>query len=180
MEIIKTPLNDCCIIKNKKFGDSRGFFMESFNKYKLREEGIIFDPYQLNLAGSSKNVLRGLHYQLNPYSQSKIVGVMSGKVLDVAVDLRPDSETYKKSFTIELKDQETMLYVPKGFGHGYLTLTDDTVFYYLVDQNYAPSRERGIIYNDPELNIDWGSVKNPIISEKDASLPALKDAEYNF
>ena len=180
MEINETPLRDCYIINNTRFADERGFFMESFNKKAFKDFGIDFDPCQLNYAGSSKNVLRGLHYQLEPHSQSKLVGIINGAVLDIVVDLRKNSSTFKQSFKIILENQNTMLYIPKGFAHGYYTLKDDTIFYYLVDHLYTPEVERGILYCDKQLNIDWELTDNPIISQKDLNQPSFTKAEINF
>lgn len=176
MEIIETPLKDCLIIKANVFGDERGFFLESFNQKKLKNAGIDFEVKQINFAKSGKNVLRGLHFQKAPHAQGKLVGVISGAVMDVAVDLRPDSPTFKKHFNLEISSQDTFLLVPKGFAHGYYTLEAETVFYYAVDNYYNAEAESGLIYNDPELNIDWGLIDLPIISEKDLNQPSLEGA----
>lgn len=167
MEIISTPLKDCFIIKVPKFGDDRGFFLESFHQRKLSEKGVDFDVKQVNFAKSQGNVLRGLHFQKGSFAQAKLVGVISGAVLDVVVDMRPDSNTYLKHFKIILEDQGTLFLVPKGFAHGYYTLYDNTVFHYAVDNFYSPENEGGLLYNDPVLNIDWELKESPIVSEKD-------------
>lgn len=181
MEIIETPLNDCFIIKNKVFGDERGFFLESFNKERFKEvTALDFDVKQINFAKSQKYVLRGLHYQLNPYSQSKLVGVINGSVLDVVVDLRKSSSTFGKKFELKIQDQATLLFVPMGFGHGYEVLSDETIFYYGVDNFYNPENERGLAYNDPKLQIGWVNPQQNIISEKDKNHPVLEKAELNF
>lgn len=177
MEIIETPLQDCYIIKSRVFGDDRGFFLESFNQKKLTEAGIDFEVKQINFAKSAKNVMRGLHYQKQPHSQSKLVGVVSGAVVDIAVDLRQSSPTFKKYFKLEISSQDTFLLIPKGFAHGYYTLEDDTAFYYAVDHFYEPDAERGVIYNDSELKIDWGFIGLPVISDKDKNQPSVADAE---
>jgi dTDP-4-dehydrorhamnose 3,5-epimerase len=172
MEIIKTPLKGCLIIKAQKFGDGRGFFMESFNKQKLQEAGIDFDVKQVNLAKSQKNVLRGLHFQKDSFSQGKLVHVIHGAVLDVVVDIRKESETYLQHFSYKLNSEGIFLLIPRGFAHGYLTLEDNTLFQYAVDNYYAPNYEGGIRYDDPKLNIDWGFEKEPLIS--------LKDLQHSF
>jgi dTDP-4-dehydrorhamnose 3,5-epimerase len=167
MEIIKTPLKDCLVIKMPKFGDERGFFLESYNKSKLSDYGIEFDVKQVNFAKSQKNVLRGMHFQKETFAQAKLVGVICGAVLDVVVDIRKDSPTYLKHFKYELSSPEILLLVPRGFAHGYYTLADDTVFHYAVDNFYSPENEGGILYNDPKLNIDWELKETPLVSEKD-------------
>lgn len=173
MEIIGTPLKDCFIVKALVFGDERGFFLESFNKQELKKAGIDFEVKQINFAKSDKNVLRGLHFQKPPYSQSKLVGVISGSVIDVVVDLRRDSPTYLEHYRLEISSRDTFLYVPKGFAHGYYTLESETVFYYAVDEFYNPEAESGLFYDDPRLNIDWGLIGLPIISEKDNNQPMI-------
>ena len=148
MEVIKTPLKDCLIIKTKMFGDDRGFFMESFNQRQFLENGIDFEVKQINFAKSGKNVLRGLHFQKNPHAQTKLVGVISGAVLDVVVDMRKDSPTFKQSYSLKIESRDTFLLIPKGFAHGYYTLEENTIFYYAVDNFYNPEAESGLIYND--------------------------------
>lgn len=180
MEIIRTPLNDCFFIKSKMFGDERGFFMESFNKAKLSDHGLDFDVKQINFAKSSKNVLRGMHYQMEPAAQGKLVGVMSGAVIDVAVDIRKNSPTYKQHFKIEISSPDTLFYIPRGFAHAYYTLADDTLFYYAVDNFYNPDLESGLRYNDPELNIDWDLKEEPIVSQKDRNWPDFKTYHLNL
>jgi dTDP-4-dehydrorhamnose 3,5-epimerase len=167
MEIIQTPLKDCYIVKVPKFGDDRGFFLESFHQRKLADLGVNFEIKQVNFAKSQKNVLRGLHFQKGEFEQAKLVGVISGAVIDVAVDMRKESPSYLKHFSIKLEDQGTLFLVPKGFAHGYYTLADNTVFHYAVDNFYSPENEGGILYNDPKLNIDWELKETPLVSEKD-------------
>lgn len=173
MELIETSLKDCFVIKNKVFGDERGFFLESFNKKKLEDVGISFEVKQVNFAKSQKNVLRGLHYQIKPYSQAKLVGVISGAVTDVVVDLRKDSPSFLKHFKYSIEDPSTLIYIPEGFAHGYLTTQDETLFYYAVNNFYKPDHERGVLYCDKTLNIDWGNDENTIISPKDLNQPEL-------
>jgi dTDP-4-dehydrorhamnose 3,5-epimerase len=167
MEVIKTPIDGCLVIKADKFGDDRGFFMESFNQQKFQEAGISFEVKQINLAKSEKNVLRGLHFQKGDAAQSKLVNVTQGAVRDVVVDIRPNSRTYMQHFTYELTSPEVFLLVPKGFAHGYFTLADETMFQYAVDNYYSPTEEGGILYNDPKLAIDWGFEETPSVSIKD-------------
>lgn len=173
MEITKTPLADCLIIEAKKFGDDRGFFMESFNHKDFSEAGVNLEVKQINLAKSQKNVLRGLHYQVREFAQAKLVHVLQGSALDVVVDLRKESATYLQSFSIVLDDPSVFFYVPSGFAHGYYTLTNDTLFQYAVDNYYAPDHEAGIRYDDPKLNINWGLKGQPLISKKDLEHPLL-------
>lgn len=173
MELMETPLKDCFVIKNKVFGDERGFFLESFNEKKLEELGIKFTVKQVNFAKSQKNVLRGLHYQTEPFAQAKLVGVISGGVVDVVVDLRKDSPSYLMHFKYTIEDPSTMIFIPRGFAHGYLTLSDDTLFYYAVDNFYQPDYERGVLFSDKTLSIDWGNDENTIISPKDLNQPEL-------
>lgn len=174
MEIIQSPLKDCIIIKTSKFGDDRGFFLESYNQRKFKEQGIDFEVKQINFAKSTKNVLRGLHFQKEPYAQAKLVGVVSGSVLDIAVDLRKDSPTYLQSFKIVLSEPNEFFLIPRGFAHGYYTLEDHTIFHYAVDNFYSPEHEGGLRYDDPVINIDWGFTDTPIISNKDLQQPYLK------
>lgn len=180
MEVIETPIKDCYVIKTKVYGDDRGFFLESFNKKLLAESGVSFDVKQINFARSSRNVLRGLHYQLEPMAQRKLVGVMSGAVVDIAVDIREDSPTFRQYFKMELKTPDTFLLIPGGCAHGYYTLQDNTLFYYAVDNYYSAEHERGLKYNDPELKLDWNLIEeSPIVSEKDQNHPSFVKAEIS-
>lgn len=176
MEIINTPLKDCVIIKSKLFGDQRGYFLESFNQQKLTALGLEMEVKQINFAKSGKNVLRGLHFQQAPMAQAKFVSVITGGVIDVAVDLRRSSPTFGQSFMMEITSPDTLFYVPRGFAHGYHTLADDTVFYYAVDNFYSPAHEGGILYNDPALQLKWDFEMPPLVSDKDLQQPLLKDA----
>ena len=173
MEIKETPLLDCKVIHLDKHGDDRGFFLESFNQNSLESLGLGFEVKQVNFAKSGKNVLRGLHYQVEPYAQSKIVGAISGAVLDVVVDLRKGSATYLKHFKLKIDNPETLLLVPRGFAHGYLTLEENTIFHYAVDNFYSAEHEQGVRYNDPVLKIDWEYDETPMISQKDLNQPYL-------
>jgi dTDP-4-dehydrorhamnose 3,5-epimerase len=172
-----TTLAGCFVIKPKIFGDDRGLFYESFNKRRLEDAlGIELNFVQDNLSISNKNVIRGLHFQEGDAAQAKLVQVLAGKVLDVVVDLRKESTTFGRYFSIELSARDrNMLFIPRGMAHGFLSLENQTVFSYKCDAYYAPKTERGIRYNDPDLSIDWGiRIEDAIISEKDKSLPFLK------
>ena len=167
MKLIKTPLKDLIIVQPKIFEDARGYFLESYNKKLFSQAGINADFVQDNQSQSQKNVLRGLHFQNPPHSQGKLVRVLKGAVLDVAVDIRQNSATYGKHFSIRLDEKnKTMLFIPQGFAHGFLTLEDDTVFFYKCTNFYDKESEDTILWNDPDLAIDWG-IKNPVLSEKD-------------
>lgn len=179
MQVEETPLKDCFLIKPTIFEDHRGIFLETYHRKRLAElTGIDAEFVQDNQSVSSYGVLRGLHYQKGDFAQTKIVRVIFGKVLDVVVDLRPDSPTFKKTYSAILDDQNLyQLYVPKGFGHGFLTLSEKSVFAYKCDDYYRPGSEGGIIYNDPDLNIDWNFPEDKmILSEKDKNLPTFKEA----
>ena len=178
MKVEETPLKDCFIIKPDIFRDKRGLFLESYHKKKFIElTGIEIEFVQDNQSISKKGVLRGLHYQTGEFGQTKLVRAIYGKVLDVVVDLRPESPTFKQSFKIIL-DHENLyqLYIPKGFGHGFVTLSETSVFAYKCDEYYYPGSEAGIIYNDPDLAIDWEFPEEKmIISDKDLKQPRLKE-----
>lgn len=182
MEIIKTDFQDLVIIKPQIFEDARGYFFESYNKQKLSDilGGIQF--VQDNQSKSTKGTIRGLHYQLAPFAQSKLIRVLEGKILDVVVDLRKHSPTYGKHFSIELCDEnKKQLFIPQGFAHGFSVLSETAIVFYKTDNFYNPNSERGINYNDVELNIDWKINKEEaIVSTKDKVLPSFKEAETNF
>ena len=182
MEIIKTPIPDLLVIKPQIFEDSRGYFYEVYNEKRYNEVGITYRFCQDNQSRSVYGVLRGLHYQLSPASQSKLVYVIEGKVWDVAVDLRSNSPTFKQWYGIELSAENHLQFlIPKGFAHGYAVLSEMAIFAYKCDEFYNPSLERGIIYNDPILAIDWKiPAEKMIISEKDNKHPFLDKAELNF
>lgn len=177
MTITETEFKDCLMIEPTIFKDSRGFFFESFKKDELEFKlGFAIEFVQENTSFSKKGVLRGLHFQTNTAAQAKLVTVQQGEVLDVVVDLRPNSPTFKKhiKFLLSYKNHKS-LFIPKGMAHGFLTLKDNTKFTYKCDNYYNPQMESGIIYNDPDLGIDWGfPLENLIISKKDLSLPSLK------
>jgi dTDP-4-dehydrorhamnose 3,5-epimerase len=176
MEIIKTPLNDCFIIKPTLFEDARGYFFESFNRQKFKQlTDMDIDFVQDNQAKSNYGILRGLHFQLGEHAQAKLVSVIKGKVIDVAVDMRPESSTYLQHIAIELSEQNHLqLFVPRGFAHGYSVLEDNTIFFYKCDNYYNKAAEGGVIYNDPTLNIDWQlDTADMLLSEKDVLLPRV-------
>ncbi|AVR44851.1 dTDP-4-dehydrorhamnose 3,5-epimerase [Christiangramia fulva] len=178
MKVEKTPLKDCYLIKPTIFEDQRGIFLETYHRKRLAETtGIDNEFVQDNQSISRYGVLRGLHYQTGDFAQTKIVRVIYGKVVDVVVDLRRDSPTFKKTYSAILDDQNLyQLFVPKGFAHGFLTLSEKSVFAYKCDHYYQPGSEAGIIFNDPDLNIDWNFPEaEMIISEKDRKQPTLKE-----
>ncbi|MDD3875815.1 MAG: dTDP-4-dehydrorhamnose 3,5-epimerase [Bacteroidales bacterium] len=175
MEVEKTNIKGLLIIHPEIFGDDRGFFLESYNKIDFEKNGVNVDFVQDNFSQSSENVLRGLHYQVEPYAQGKLVSVINGAVLDVVVDIRKDSETYGKHFKYELSNEcRTMLWIPPGLAHGFLTLQNKTLFFYKCTNFYHKESERAILWNDPELAIEWG-IQNPIISEKDSKACFFKN-----
>jgi dTDP-4-dehydrorhamnose 3,5-epimerase len=182
MKIIETGFKGLIVIKPKIFKDERGYFFESFNQVTLSNAGISFTPVQDNESKSSKGVIRGLHYQLMPFAQAKLIRVVEGKIFDVALDLRKNSLTFGKWFSIDL-DSETkdLVLIPKGFAHGFSVLSDTAVIQYKCDNVYHTQYERGIFLNDPHLDINWktGST-TPLISEKDSKQPLFRDAEFNF
>ncbi|MFM2290452.1 MAG: hypothetical protein RIS29_265 [Bacteroidota bacterium] len=182
MEIIKTPIQDLIIINPRVFNDARGFFCETYNAQRYQEAGITQNFCQDNMSKSSYGVVRGLHYQLNPHSQSKLVSVVQGAVWDVAVDLRKDSPTFGQWYGVELTEENHLQFlIPQGFAHGFSVLSETAVFTYKCDDFYSPTLERGLAYNDPTLNIDWKiPADKAVISEKDTKHPFLKDAEINF
>ena len=169
-------IHDVIIIKPRIFPDDRGYFLETFKKSDFFQAGIKENFNQDNRSYSTKHVLRGLHYQVPPHAQGKIVSVISGAVWDVAVDVRKKSPTYKKWLGFELNSKEQhMLYIPPGFAHGFVTLTDNVCFSYKCTSEYNYDSEHGIRWNDPDLNIEW-PVKNPLVSDKDNILPYLQNA----
>ena len=167
MEFEKFEINGLFLLKPKVFYDERGYFVESFNKNVIKDVGIDVDFLQDNESKSAKNVLRGLHFQNAPHSQGKLVRVVKGVVIDVAVDIRRNSPTYGKHVQVELTEfNKFMFFIPSGFAHGFVTLENDTIFSYKCTDFYNKESEGCILWNDADLNINWG-VENPIISEKD-------------
>lgn len=175
MQITKTFIEGLLIIQPQYFLDKRGYFFESYNVKKFKENDLLMEFVQDNISKSQKGVLRGLHFQKPPYDQGKLVHVLKGEVLDVAVDLRKDSPTYGKHYSIRLSEEnKTQLYIPEGFAHGFATLEDDTIFAYKCTNYYNKESEGSIFWNDKSLGIDW-IINNPIISEKDQVENYFKD-----
>ena len=182
MPFVETSLPGLLIFEPAVFEDSRGFFFESYNQKVFSQQGIEASFVQDNQSRSSFGVIRGLHYQLPPYAQIKLVRVLIGKVLDVAVDIRKGSPTFGKTFTMELSaENKKQLYIPKGFAHGFSVLSDVAEVLYKCDAFYNKQSEAGINYNDPALNIDWLiAADKAIVSEKDVHLPGLADCKNTF
>ena len=186
MKKIETELLDCYIIEPDKFGDDRGYFSPYFiqkNFDDLGFEGVV----QANRSKSSKGVLRGLHFQKDPKCQTKLVEVISGGAVDVVVDLREDSPSYGKWISVLLTPENNrQLFVPRGFAHGFVSLEDNTVFQYLIDNDYAPELEDGVLWNDPAIGVDWESIfkeydiDKPLLSEKDEKRKTLVKGAFNF
>lgn len=181
MKFTKTKLDGVVIIEPDVFGDHRGFFMESWSEKKMEEAGLHYNFVQDNHSMSSvKGTLRGIHFQKGDKAQAKLVRCVKGAVLDVAVDLRHESPTYKQWVAVELSEEnKKQLLIPRGFGHGFVTLTDEVEFLYKADNYYAPEADGGIRWNDPEIGVDWG-IENPILSAKDEKNPYLKDLGIVF
>ena len=181
MNFIRTNIDEVFIVEPEVFGDHRGFFMESWSKRAFEEAGFFYDFVQDNHSSSTvKGTLRGIHFQRGDKAQAKLVRCVRGSVIDVAVDLRPTSITYKQWVAVKLSaENKKQLLIPRGFGHGFVTLTDDVEFFYKADNYYAPEADGGIRWNDPELAIDWG-VKQPVLSKKDQEAPWLKYTETGY
>ena len=182
MKRIDTALPGVCIIEPDVHGDARGYFMETYSTRNFAAICIDTVFVQDNQSFSSqKGILRGIHFQNNPMAQAKLVRVTKGAVLDVAVDLRKGSPTYKQWVAVELSaENKRMLFIPRGFGHGFRTLTDDVEFCYKVDNLYSKECDRGIRYNDPAIGVDWGEVNESLLSAKDTTSPLLADSDCNF
>lgn len=182
MKIIKTKIPGLLIIEPKVFQDSRGYFFESYNKSDFEQENLQFNFVQDNESRSGHGVIRGLHYQIEPYAQTKLVRALSGKIYDVAVDIRKGSPTYGRWVGVELSEEnKRQALVPKGFAHGFSVLSKTAVVFYKCDNFYHAELDRGIIYNDKSLNIDWKIDPDKAnVSEKDLQHPLLQDAENNF
>jgi len=180
MTFIRTEIPDVVIIEPAVHGDDRGYFIETFRQDKLEEFlGFKINFIQDNESKSNKGVLRGLHYQLHPAAQTKLVRVIQGSVLDIAVDVREGSPSFGQSVVIELNSEnKRQLLIPRGFAHGFLVLEDETTFAYKVDNYYSPENDRGMAFDDPALNIDWKFDRTELIlSDKDTKQPLMKDAE---
>jgi dTDP-4-dehydrorhamnose 3,5-epimerase len=182
MEILETPIKDLLIIKPRVFNDARGYFFETYNAERYHEAGIAQDFVQDNLSKSSFGVVRGLHFQRAPYSQSKLVSVTVGRVWDVAVDLRAGSPTYGQWYGVELTDENHLQYlIPRGFAHGFSVLSETAIFTYKCDNLYHPEADGGIMFNDPDLGIDWKiPAEKMLLSEKDTKHPLLREAKIEF
>ena len=181
MDFIKTKIDGVVIVEPKVFGDHRGFFMESYSKREFEKAGLFYDFVQDNHSSSTvKGTLRGLHFQKGDKAQAKLVRCARGAVLDVAVDLRPVSPTYKQWVAVELSEEnKRQLLIPRGFGHGFVTLTDGVEFCYKVDNLYSRECDRGIRFNDPDIGVAWG-IEAPILSQKDTTSPLLSESDCNF
>ena len=179
-EFKRLEIPDVILITPKVFGDDRGFFMETFKRSEFEKYGINLDFVQDNHSKSKKGVIRGLHYQLNPKAQGKLVRVTRGVLIDVVVDIRKGSPYYGKWLSVELTEEnKQMLWVPPGFAHGICTLEDQTELLYKATGEYSPKDERGILWNDPDIGVEW-PISDPELLERDARQPLLKDAENNF
>jgi dTDP-4-dehydrorhamnose 3,5-epimerase len=182
MKITETGFSGLLIIEPLVYADSRGYFMESFNQDTFHKAGISFTPVQDNESSSVKGVIRGLHYQLRPFDQAKLIRVIAGKIMDVALDIRKNSKTYGKWFGVELDSKnKKQLFIPRGFAHGFSVLSKTAVIQYKCDNFYKQAYERGIAINDPSLGIDWRiDLSKAILSGKDLKNPHFRDAENNF
>ena len=182
MEIIKTPIKGLLVIEPKVFADARGYFVETYNEERYREAGIDAQFVQDNQSCSSYGVVRGLHFQKPPYSQAKLVSCTVGRVLDVAVDLRPGSKTFGQWFSVELSgENHRQFFIPRGFAHGFSVLSEKAVFTYKCDNLYHPEAEGGLLLSDPDLNIDWQVPEDKrIISDKDTKHPKMAELKTPF
>jgi len=177
-EFIKQEIEDVVLVKPKVFGDNRGFFMESYKKSDFFENGITVEFNQDNHSKSTACVLRGLHYQAKPYGQAKLVRCSKGRIYDVAVDIRPNSKTFGKYVKVELsEDNKQMLFIPEGFAHGFVVLSDTAELLYKASGEYNPLADRGLLWNDKDINIDWEIDFEPILSQKDMVQPTLKEID---
>lgn len=180
MKLIETAIPDLLVVETSVFEDDRGYFFEAFNTSKFKEQNLDLKIAQTNISKSQKGVVRGLHFQNPPYAQGKLIRVLKGAVLDVAVDIRKNSAHYGKHVAIELnEDNKLGLWVPPGFAHGFKTIEDNTLFYYDCTNMYNKQSEGSIRWNDPDLGIDW-NIANPIISEKDTLAPFFKELISQF
>ena len=182
MKFTKTSIEGLVIIDPTVFGDNRGYFLESYNEKEFKEVIGKVSFVQDNESKSSKGVLRGLHFQKSPFAQAKLVRCIEGKVLDVVVDIRKNSKTYGQYFTTELSgENKKQVFIPRGFAHGFLVLSESAIFAYKVDNTYAPEHDAGIRWNDPIVNIQWGlSESEVLVSKKDAQLPFFTEFDSPF
>ena len=175
-EFEKQKIEDVILVKPKIFGDNRGFFMESYKKSEFFANGITTEFNQDNHSKSQAKVLRGLHFQRKPYEQAKLVRCTKGKIYDVAVDIRPESKTFGQYVKVELSEENKhMLFIPEGFAHGFVVLSDEAELLYKTSNEYVPQADCGILWNDKDLNIDWGIDFEPILSEKDKTQQTFKE-----
>ena len=180
MKVTKTEITGLLIIEPDVFSDDRGFFFESFSKMRYNEIGINYDFVQDNFSKSKKGTIRGLHYQIGEKAQGKLCQVIVGEVLDVAVDIRFNSPTFGKYFSLVLDSQKKLqLWIPPGFAHGFSVISDEAIFSYKCTNYYSKANERAILFNDPDLNIDW-KTSNPVVSEKDLKAALFKNIEKDF
>jgi len=180
MKIKKTNLSGVLLIEPEIFTDHRGFFLESYNKKKYQDFGICYDFVQDNISKSTRGTIRGLHYQVNPNSQGKLCFVLKGSVIDVAVDIRFNSPTFGHYYSIELSEEKmNQIWIPPGFAHGFSVLSEEVIFMYKCTNFYSKADERAILYNDPDLNIDW-KVEDPVVSEKDLKAPLFRNIAPDF
>ncbi len=181
MKAVKTDIEEVIIIEPQVFGDNRGWFMETYSEPKMKEIGIDAVFVQDNQSYSSqKGTLRGLHFQKNPMAQAKLIRCTRGAIMDVAVDIRKGSPTYKKWISVELSaDNKKMLYIPQGFAHGFVTLTDDVEVQYKVDNLYSKECDRSVKFDDPSIGVAW-NIDNPVLSQKDISAPLLDESDADF
>ncbi|MFP4489475.1 MAG: dTDP-4-dehydrorhamnose 3,5-epimerase [Bacteroidales bacterium] len=182
MNVQETGFEGLYIIEPRVFRDERGYFFESYNQRDLQENNITFRSLQDNESFSEKNVIRGLHYQLNPMAQAKLIRVIKGRIRDVVLDMRKGSATYGRWKAVDLdSESKCQLFIPRGFAHGYSVLSNEAIILYKCDNYYSPEHERGIAFDDPSLGIDWSVDKDTsVISEKDRSNPPFSEAENNF
>ncbi len=177
-EFERQKIEDVILVKPKVFGDNRGFFMEAYKKSEFFENGITIEFNQDNHSKSTKGVLRGLHYQKSPYAQAKLVRCSKGRIYDVAVDIRPESKTFGQYVKVELSEENKhMLFIPEGFAHGFVVLSEEAELLYKASGEYAPQADRGIRWNDETIGINWEIDFEPILSEKDMVQPFLKDVQ---
>lgn len=175
-EFVKQKIEDVILVKPKVFGDNRGFFLESYKKSEFFENGITVEFNQDNHSKSTAHVLRGLHYQANPYGQAKLVRCSKGRIYDVAVDIRPNSPTFGQYVKVELSEENKhMLFIPVGFAHGFVVLSDEAELLYKASGEYAPQADRGVLWSDKDININWEIDFDPILSEKDKVQPKLSE-----
>ena len=176
IEFVKMEIEGVVLVKPKVFGDHRGFFMETYKKSEFFENGITVDFNQDNHSKSTKGVLRGLHFQKEPYAQAKLVRCGRGRIYDVAVDIRPGSPTFGKYVKVELsEDNKHMLFIPAGFAHGFVVLSDEAELLYKASGEYNPAADSGVLWNDPDINIDWEIDFEPILSDKDKVQSRLRE-----